>query len=145
MISKNLIVLLGLGGLILALLGVALGAVFLYSAGFVIAGKKMTLLGITIWLPLVFDILPVFLIPWKLSAIFWQEPTKRLKAVALAAVPIWIWWKVLGEWLMAESFKYGMTQAVASDISSGLLALSLHPVFQLISLVAVAWYLITRM
>ena len=145
MMSKNLILLLGFGGLILALLGVALGAVFIYSAGFIIAGKHITVLGITIWMPLVLDILPVFLIPWKLSSIIWQSPLKRLKAVALATVPIWILWKLLGEWLMAESFKYGMTAALAEDISTGLLALAMHPVVQILSIAAVAWYLITRL
>lgn len=145
MVSKNFIFLLGFGGLILALLGIALGAVFLYAAGFIIAGKTITLFGFTIWTPLVLDVLPVFLIPWKLSGIIWQKPTERLKAVALAVIPVWIGWKMIGEWLMAESFKYGMTEVLAAEIGGGLLAIALNPFAQGISIVVVVWYIITHM
>ena len=145
MVSKNLVLMLGLSGLLLAMLGIALGAVFLYAAGFIIAGKKLTLLGIQVWMPIVIDVLPVFLIPWKLSGIIFQRPTEKLKAVALATVPVWIGWKLLGEWLMAESFKYGMTEIMAVEIGSALSAIALHPIVQGIGLCVVVWYIITHM
>ncbi len=140
---QNFLLLLGLAGLILTILGIALGALFLYAVGFIIAGTKINILGLSIWSPTISDLL-VLLIIWKLAGLF-SAKLERVKWTLIGFIPTWFIWKLFGEFLMAESFNWGMTELVAVELTATLSALTGNPLIFWISAVIMGLYVITHL
>lgn len=139
--SPNALMLLLLAGVILVLLGIGvfLGALSLYIVGYLIAGAKFSVLGIPFWRPVLQDLFIVFL-QWKVISVFAEGFKNKAKLVLLTLIPVWVAWKLFGEWLMASALGLGLSQVAAQEAVMHISAVTGNPiVWALLAILFVFW------
>ena len=140
--SLNALMLLLLAGVILVLVGVGvyLGALSLFIVGHLISGAKFSFFGLfSLWRPVLQDFFIVFLL-WKVISAFSDSVKQKVRLVLLAVIPVWIIWKLFGEWLMASAFGLGLDRVVAQETVMHLSGITGNPVVQVLLVVSfIVW------